>query len=72
MSRSRKKNNAGGVTTAKSEKEDKRIWHKRMRTRTKQAIHNGDEMPHENEVSNPWNMSKDGKTFYSDDKLRRK
>lgn len=60
MSRSRKKS---PVTSwcGNSEKKDKRIWHKRFRAALRNAIHHQKEiMPHFREVSNVWDMNKDG------------
>jgi len=79
MSRSRKKNIAGGYTTALSEKKDKQLWHRAFRrdnrTLTKQQILQDDELPYPivSEKSNPWSMSKDGKTFhiFSETELRK-
>jgi hypothetical protein len=58
MSRSRKKNPITGVTTAKSEKIDKKIYNKKMR---RKKISDERPPPHKREVSNKWLMSKDGK-----------
>jgi hypothetical protein len=35
MSRSRKKNAVGGITSASSEKYDKKLWHKKYRRKNK-------------------------------------
>lgn len=75
MSRSRKKTPIHGITTAVSEKEGKRIWHKRMRARERDRLITDPESEptHEREVSDTWGMSKDGKQYYSaDPKLMRK
>ena len=67
MSRSRKKNMAGGWTTSISEKEDKRLWHRAFRhenkTLAKIQILQEDEImfPFVREKSDPWSMAKDGK-----------
>lgn len=67
MSRSRRRP-AGGITTATSEKDDKRIWHRRYRHACKQALHvEGEDLellPHFRSYSNPWCMAKDGKGWY--------
>lgn len=68
MSRSRKKTPIGGVTTARSEKGDKKRWHKGYRTRVKIALAidiDGD-LPHIREFFNPRGMQKDGKHWFSD------
>ena len=79
MSRSKKKNIAGGWTTASSEKKDKQFWHRAFRrsnrTTAKQQILQERELlyPIVNEKSNPWTMGKDGKHFYifSETELRK-
>jgi hypothetical protein len=60
MSRSRKKTPVIGHA-ADSEKEDKALWHRRMRARERLALAKDKEMPDVNEVSNPWYMGKDGR-----------
>jgi len=60
MSRSRNKNPIFGHTTCKSEKQDKKLWHRRFRRNRKQDIENTDIRYH----SNPWSMGKDGKQYY--------
>ena len=76
MSRSRKKHNRGGVTTAPSERDDKNIWHKIFRRKNKTALKKADNgetvFVTEKEVSDPWRMDKDGKTFYTWEEARRK
>lgn len=64
MTRSRKKTPLQGNTTATTEKEDKKINHRRIRRAVTQAIGIAPEaelLPHEKELSNPWLMDKDGK-----------
>ena len=72
MSRSYKKTPIIGHTKSESEKTDKKSWHRRFRHKTKdilRSMHNDidsiDEtvMPVEDDVSNLWSMSKDGKTY---------
>jgi hypothetical protein len=76
MSRSRKKTNAGGCTTAPSERDDKNIWHKMFRRKNRVALKKADKEETvfviEKEVSDPWQMDKDGKTFYTWEEGRRK
>lgn len=63
MSRSYRKHPIGGITTATSEKWDKRQANRTFRRAVQQAIHHGDEnMPKLREVSDVWGMGKDGKT----------
>ena len=65
MSRSRKKNPVGGITTAKSEKFDKRIINRIIRRKSKRLIEIGDPenivFPVKEEVMDIWDMQKDGK-----------
>lgn len=65
MSRSRRRTPVCGITCARSEAYDKRIWHKRARARIRVLIyrHCPDDTPvlDHREVSNPWAMAKDGR-----------
>ena len=67
MSHSRRKTPVCGLyfCSTYSEKECKRLWHRRMRAAILVRLHdaNPDEvvLPHEREVSNVWCMAKDGK-----------
>lgn len=64
MARSYRKTPICGITTARSEKSDKKIWHSRMRARTLTHIRSGrdlDVMPLVREVSNVWDFAKDGR-----------
>ena len=49
-----------------SEKKDKRLWHKRMRTRERDRLIVDPEgiQTHEHDVSDPWVMQKDGKRYW--------
>ena len=70
MSHSFKKHAFAGVTTSKSEKKDKRLAHRRLRTLTNslmKEISEGaeiDVLPVIKEVSDIYNFDKDGKIFY--------
>jgi len=69
MSRSNKKVMGGGNTISESEADDKKSWHRAHRRKNKMVISSlsdGDdvEFVHEKTVSDPWLMSKDGKSFY--------
>jgi len=68
MSHSRRHFPACGITTARSEKEDKRIHNRRFRHHIKQALKTFDletgVLPVLREVSNVWDMAKDGKTIF--------
>ena len=72
MSRSQRKTPIFGIVGARSEKQDKRTWHKRWRAqqRTKQdAIANSsleDHLPVDAlDVSNVWSMAKDGRFYWA-------
>jgi len=67
MSRSKKRTPIGGITTARSEKQDKRLYNRRYRGACKQILHMTPEcelIPHLREHSDPWDMDKDGKTWF--------
>jgi len=65
MSRSFRKIPIAGITTAKSEKQDKRLANRRYRRITKQLIKNNNfNLPLLREVSNIWSMDKDGKKVF--------
>jgi hypothetical protein len=64
MSRSRKKTPITGITTATSEKDDKRKANRIFRRVTKVQIKKGDTPFIDiKEVSNVWSFDKDGKQF---------
>lgn len=66
MSRSRRRTPKVGITTARSEKQDKLKAHRRERRGVKAALAKGaeeHELPHRREVSDPWKMAKDGKAY---------
>lgn len=68
MSRSRRKQPISAITTAKSERSDKKLWHKKLRSKEKQRLKSDDLDNYTpltaNEVSNPWTFAKDGKLFW--------
>jgi len=65
MSRSRIKSKIHGITTAKSEKQDKRIANRRLRRAVKQKPKTDDTIfPIMREISDVWSFEKDGKTYY--------
>lgn len=84
MSRSRKKRNITGTTTAHTEAYDKKEWHSRFRSKAKARLRAAEAKQEldgyidivEYDVSNKWQMAKDGKTYWGDDPkhqhLRRK
>ena len=71
MSRSKRKTPVFGIATAKSEKQDKQIWHSRLRSRVRTSLASippeqldGYLAPFRNDVSSVWSMSKDGKRYF--------
>jgi hypothetical protein len=67
MSGSRKKTPISGMTTAVSEKQDKRLANRRVRRAVKQALHTFEApevLPHRRELTSPWTMAKDGKQWF--------
>ncbi len=75
MSRSRRKTPIFGHTSARSEADDKRLWHKRWRSRERDQLAvlepDADPLPvHRQAVSSPWSMAKDGKHWF-DPRLQR-
>jgi hypothetical protein len=67
MSRSQKKNPIAGMTSAASEKWDKRVANRRVRRRVKEALATDpmvDVLPDRRELSDPWTMAKDGKKWF--------
>jgi len=69
VSRSRRKTPIFGHTTARSEADDKRLWHKRWRSRVRDQLAtlgpDGDPLPvHRQAVSSAWDMAKDGKHWF--------
>jgi hypothetical protein len=78
MSRSRRRTPVIGITTAESEKDEKREYNRRYRRASRQALAASSEpdvLPHLREYSDPWAMSKDGKLRFDPEqhaKLMRK
>lgn len=69
MSRSHRKTPIFGHTAARSEAGDKRLWHKRWRSRERDQLAtigpDGELMPiHRHAVSSTWDMAKDGKSWF--------
>ena len=71
MSRSRRKTPIVGVTTCRSEREDKKLWHQRWRSRERTALSSASpealsaHLPLlEHQVSNVWSMGKDGRYYW--------
>jgi hypothetical protein len=64
MSRSKKKTPKTGMTTAESEKDDKRKANRKFRRKIKVQVQKGEtELVKIKEVSNIWSFDKDGKQF---------
>ncbi len=64
MSRSKKKTKIHGITTAKSEKDDKQKSNRKFRRIVKQKLKSEETvLPKIREVSNVWCFEKDGKKY---------
>lgn len=64
MSRSIRKTKIFGITSAKSEKQDKRLWNRKFRKVCKKLICQEKEAPNNiKAVTDVWSGSKDGKIF---------
>ena len=78
MSRSRRRTPIAGITTAESEKQDKRFANRALRRLAAQILGVDPEvelLPHCREVTDVWAMAKDGKLWFGksrDPKLLRK
>lgn len=67
MSRSKKKTKINGITTAKSEKENKQKVNRKFRRIIKQKVNSEKtELPELRAVSNVWDFDKDGKRYNSE------
>lgn len=69
MSGSRKKTPVRGVTSARSEKADKRAANRALRRRVRTTLSvdpSPEVIPLPREVSNVWTMAKDGKYYLQD------
>ena len=65
MSRSVRKTKIFGITTALSEKQDKRLWNRKFRKVCKTLIRLEKEAPvNINSVTNIWSGAKDGRRYY--------
>jgi hypothetical protein len=65
MSRSVRKTKIFGITTAISEKQDKRLWNRKFRKICKRLISVEKEAPIKIQgVTNVWDGAKDGKQYY--------
>lgn len=71
MSKSRRKTPIFGIAGS-SEKKDKRVNNRKLRRKCKSILSNNPEsdellLPLMNEISDIWNMSKDGKFYFDTD-----
>lgn len=69
MARSKRHTPIFGTTTQQSEKSDKRWANRRLRRLVREAVSTNvlpDVLPALREVSNPWSMAKDGRTYWLD------
>ena len=72
MSRSYKKTPISGLTTAKSEKEDKRLANRLFRRTSRNCIKsNRDPFYKLREVCNIWDFAKDGRVYYDKEAVKR-
>jgi hypothetical protein len=68
MSRSRRKTPIFGITTARSEKQDKRLANRKLRHAVAGVLHVRPEsvLPTLREVSDVWGFDKDGKSWWGE------
>lgn len=72
MSRSYKKTPICGLTTAKSDKEDKRLANRLFRRASRNRIKSNRELFYRlREVCNVWDFAKDGKIYYDKEAVKR-
>lgn len=72
MSRSYKKTPISGLTTAKSEKEDKRLANRLFRRASRNRIKSNQEPFYKlREVCNIWDFAKDGRVYYDKEAVKR-
>lgn len=65
MARSFRRTPIAGITTAETEKRDKQKANRRYRHAVRVAIAEGrDHIPNRRELSDPWDMAKDGKKWF--------
>ncbi len=72
MSRSRRKTPVIGITTAATEKDDKRVANRRPRRVNREILETmGDDarLKHRRETSDPWSMAKDGKGRFAPERF---
>jgi hypothetical protein len=69
MARSKRHTPIFGMTTHESEKTDKRRANRRLRRRVREVVSAAiapEVLPALREVSNPWSMAKDGRSYWRD------
>ena len=72
MSRSYKHTTISGITTATSEKRDKKLANRHFRRISKHRVRiDAEPLVHLNEVSDPWDFQKDGKRYFFPDEAKR-
>ena len=70
MSRSKRKNSITGIAVACSEKYDKRICNRKLRRVNKEKVKKGDDIfLKKHEAMNQWEMQKDGKMYFDEEKF---
>lgn len=71
MSRSYKHTTISAITTAQSEKQDKRLANRRFRRISKHRVKiDAEPLIDLNEISDPWDFQKDGKRYFFPDEAR--
>jgi len=70
MARSRRKTKIFGSTTCRSEKEDKRLMNRAIRSKVKAKLkhQDDDDLPDKDHIMSTWEMGKDGKGYWKDAK----
>lgn len=73
MSRSKRKTKIFRISSAESEKQDKRLWNRKFRKVCKKLIRQEKELPNNiKAVTDAWSDSKDGKRFRVNTKIYEK
>ena len=71
MSRSYKHTTISAITTAQSEKQDKRLANRRFRRISKHRVKiDAEPLVDLNEISDPWDFQKDGKRYFFPDEAK--
>lgn len=72
MSRSYKHTTISAITTAQSEKQDKRLANRRFRRISKHRVKiDAEPLIDLNEISDPWDFQKDGKRYFFPDEAKK-